>query len=272
MSSSRFHPMSEAYLSIYEGKKRGLWDNIHAKRKRGEPPAKKGDKDYPETLNVEGVEEVDEAMKPGPRQRAMADKMHQQYRKGGGTYSSRDRAHAHNIAVRNEGPGTPGYEKKSTGGKGARFAGYGDRGMGNKAARRMGKEPMRGNTRKEEFEQVDEGSLKQARKNVGASTCWDGYKAKGTKMKNGKSVPNCVKEEYIEYLLEKRFASDLEAAETMYLHMSDLWKQTIDEEKCDSMRGKVDYSKPPQKKGGPYGKSNPTGRNAVDEFMKKKGK
>lgn len=37
--------------------------------------------------------------------------------------------------------------------------------------------------------------LKQARKNVGASTCWDGYKAKGTKKKNGKEVPNCVKEE-----------------------------------------------------------------------------
>ena len=34
-------------------KKKGLWDNIHAKRKRGEPPAKKGDKDYPKTLNVE---------------------------------------------------------------------------------------------------------------------------------------------------------------------------------------------------------------------------
>ena len=37
-------------------------------------------------------------------------------------------------------------------------------------------------------------SLKQARKNVGASTCWDGYKAKGTKKKNGRDVPNCVKE------------------------------------------------------------------------------
>ena len=73
-----------------EGKKKGLWDNIHAKRKRGESPAKPGDKDYPKTLNVEG--------------------------------------------------------------------------------------------------------LKQARKNVGADTCWDGYKAKGTKKKNGKEVPNCVKE------------------------------------------------------------------------------
>ena len=76
--------------SVEEGKKKGLWDNIHAKRKRGEPKAKKGDKDYPKTLNVEG--------------------------------------------------------------------------------------------------------MKAARKNVGASTCWKGYKAKGTKMKGGKKVPNCVKE------------------------------------------------------------------------------
>jgi hypothetical protein len=41
---------------------------------------------------------------------------------------------------------------------------------------------------------MEEG-LKAARKNVGASKCWDGYKAKGTKMKDGKEVPNCVKEE-----------------------------------------------------------------------------
>ena len=27
--------------------KRGLWDNIHAKRKRGEAPNKPGDKGYP---------------------------------------------------------------------------------------------------------------------------------------------------------------------------------------------------------------------------------
>jgi hypothetical protein len=39
---------------LVEGKKKGLWDNIHAKRKRGEKPAKPGDKDYPKTLNVEG--------------------------------------------------------------------------------------------------------------------------------------------------------------------------------------------------------------------------
>jgi hypothetical protein len=40
---------------VKEGKKKGLWDNIHAKRKRGEKPAKPGDKDYPKTLNVESA-------------------------------------------------------------------------------------------------------------------------------------------------------------------------------------------------------------------------
>ena len=133
MTTSRYSLMSEAYLKMYEGKK-GLWDNIHAKRKRGEKPAKPGDKDYPETLNVE------------------------------------------------------------------------------------------------ETEQVDEASLKQARKNVGADTCWDGYKAKGTKMKGGKSVPNCVKEDYIEYLLDNSFAHNLQSAETIFNHMSDQWKDIVTEE------------------------------------------
>jgi hypothetical protein len=33
---------------LKEKKKKGLWDNVHAKRKRGEKPAKKGDDDYPD--------------------------------------------------------------------------------------------------------------------------------------------------------------------------------------------------------------------------------
>ena len=91
--------------SVEEGKK-GLYANIHAKRARGEAPAKPGDKDYP----------AKDAFK--------------------------------------------------------------------KAAK---------TAKKEEVEVTDE-SMAQARKNVGASTCWTGYKAKGTKMKGGKKVPNCVKE------------------------------------------------------------------------------
>ena len=86
----------EVEIETIEEKKKGLWDNIHAKRKRGEAPAKPGDKDYPKTLNVEETETVEEGMK-------------------------------------------------------------------------------------------------KARENVGASTCWDGYEAKGTKKKGGKEVPNCVK-------------------------------------------------------------------------------
>ena len=90
---------------------------------------------------------VDEAMRPGERQKKVAAKVHDP------SASSKTRAVAHNVAVRNDGPGTSGYEKKSTGGKGARFAGYGDQGAGNKARRRAGDEPMRGNRdpRNEEF-------------------------------------------------------------------------------------------------------------------------
>ena len=75
--------------------KKGLYANIHAKRKRGEAPAKPGDEDYP----------AKDAFK--------------------------------------------------------------------KAAK----------TAKKEEVEIEEGSLKQARKNVGASTCWDGYKAKAPRLK-----------------------------------------------------------------------------------------
>ena len=48
-----------------------------------------------------------------------------------------------------------------------------------------------------------EGSMETARKNVGASTCWKGYKAKGTKKKGGKVVPNCVKEDEFHHQKDK---------------------------------------------------------------------
>ena len=37
-------------------KKKGLWANIHAKRKRGERPARPGEKGYPKTLDIETQE------------------------------------------------------------------------------------------------------------------------------------------------------------------------------------------------------------------------
>ena len=100
------HDVEETTPSSVEEGKKGLYANIHAKRARGEAPAKPGDKDYP----------AKDAFK--------------------------------------------------------------------KAAK----------TAKKEEVEVETESMAQARKNVGASTCWKGYKAKGTKMKGGKKVPNCVKE------------------------------------------------------------------------------
>ena len=45
--------VDDSDVKITEEKKKGLWDRIHAKRKRGEPPAKPGDKDYPKTLDID---------------------------------------------------------------------------------------------------------------------------------------------------------------------------------------------------------------------------
>ena len=136
----------EEQSNLGEGKKKGLWDNIHAKRKRGEKPAKKGDKDYPDTLDI---------------------------------------------------------------GEG----------------------------------------MKQARKNVGADKCWDGYKAKGTKKKDGKDVPNCVKEG------KKTFAEFNESA----------WQRKEGKNKAGGLneKGRKSYErenpgsdlKAPQPEGGPRKKS-----------------
>ena len=43
-------------VDVLNEKSKGLWHKIHAKRKRGEKPAKPGDKDYPKSLDV-GEEE-----------------------------------------------------------------------------------------------------------------------------------------------------------------------------------------------------------------------
>ena len=116
--------MKKEETEIAEAKK-GLYANIHAKRKRGEAPAKPGSEDYP----------AKDAFKKAAK---TAKKESVSFELDGVEYV---------------------FEAEET---------------------------------------LEEGSMKQARKNVGASTCWKGYKAKGTKMKGGKSVPNCVKEEEIQ--------------------------------------------------------------------------
>ncbi len=76
--------------------------------------------------------------------------MHDPYVKGG----SKSRGQAHNIAVRGDvSTGDPAIKSRGGGGvEKDKGMGYGDRGAGNKARRRAGQEPMRGNTRTEEVE------------------------------------------------------------------------------------------------------------------------
>jgi hypothetical protein len=63
-----FQKYISEWLELDEGKgKPGLWANIHAKRKRGERPAKPGEEGYPKTLDIE------EAM--SPQQNMDFDKM-----------------------------------------------------------------------------------------------------------------------------------------------------------------------------------------------------
>jgi hypothetical protein len=50
------HDTGEERVVMFGEGKRGLWDNIHAKRKRGEKPAEPGEKGYPKTLKVEEAE------------------------------------------------------------------------------------------------------------------------------------------------------------------------------------------------------------------------
>ena len=47
---------------IAEGKKPGLWDNIHARRKKGLPPKKPGEEGYPKTLDIEEMNNPEEEM------------------------------------------------------------------------------------------------------------------------------------------------------------------------------------------------------------------
>ena len=136
MDDPTLRSLLETYSQMYVAEeteeleeKKGLWDNIHAKRERGERPARPGEKGYPKTLNVEENE-------------------------------------------------------------------------------------------------IEEG-LKQARKNVGASKCWPGKVARGTKMKNGREVPDCkpVKqaEAYdvvLDHLMAEGYATTVEDAEKIMTVLS----------------------------------------------------
>ena len=66
----------QRFKNFDEGKNKGLWANIHAKRKRGERPAKPGEKGYPKTLDIEAVDQTDVAKKRIDREKMTAVGFH----------------------------------------------------------------------------------------------------------------------------------------------------------------------------------------------------
>lgn len=261
-------PTEKAIAEVIIEGKAGLWANIHAKRKRGEAPAQKGDKDYPKTLNVEHHEkdadgkviehEVEAPGTPSSVEEGSAYGITKGSGKAGGAMKDYldkkakkleaaqkkqkpeyrnnpafgDPSHHSNAKSKNEAleMSKKDYDKihkdfKSDDPKNPRTTKYvpgkGTVSMPVKFkesanAATLNNKPSAASSKidtpKEKQSTVDpqcenqrsikakgatpktvvgEG-LKQARKNVGASTCWDGYVAKGTKKKNGKDVPNCV--------------------------------------------------------------------------------
>ena len=83
---------------MVEGKNKGLWANIHAKRKRGEKPAKPGDEDYPETLDIEETKKRDykaEYKKYGSSKKAKKYRAElNKYNRQKGTYGNGDKMDA----------------------------------------------------------------------------------------------------------------------------------------------------------------------------------
>ena len=65
-TSAFYTPSQQGFANvsavIAEGKKPGLWDNIHARRKKGLPPKKPGEEGYPKTLDIEEMNNPEERM------------------------------------------------------------------------------------------------------------------------------------------------------------------------------------------------------------------
>ena len=160
----KFTPVKEAYSSWRNDLSEVMTDDISdkpIKEKKVSNTIKINPK-LGEAIEAMGGElleatEVDEAMMAGPRKDAMAKKINT-------AKSGSDRATAFNLATRNDMGSS--YQKKSTGGKGKRFPGYGDRGAGNKAARRMGKTPMNQGPEKRVTEAVYGGTPKEEPKDT----------------------------------------------------------------------------------------------------------
>ena len=140
--------------------KKGLWDRIHAKRKRGEKPAKPGDKDYPKTLDVgESVEQFDEGK---------IDKSSPMYKEYQELKKMPIKQLRNKVALVNRGDDVKGYDKEGA-----------------------VSEILRAKYGKKKVDKVFGFSEGKNTPNDG-NPCWDTHKKVGTKMKGGKRVNDCV--------------------------------------------------------------------------------
>ena len=77
--------------------------------------------------------------------------------------------------------------------------------------------------KKKKEKKVEEATLATARKNIGRDpkkkSCWDGYKATGTKMKGGKAVPDCKKEGVADAVLSGTYHQIKTGAKLSLIHI-----------------------------------------------------
>ena len=196
-----------------EEKKKGLWDNVHARRKAGKPKRKPGDKNYPETLNVEDVN-CDE------RKKMVADHGALHNKKSDETGGMPRQVAAKNRVGTKQGVDEEVITERQKDSDNQRLSlERGRSNYGKASIRNMRASGTGGNAadpaerlvamdarHKRHFKargvktkgMKEETALDKAKKNIGRDpdkkTCWKGYKAVGTKMKGGKSVPDCQKE------------------------------------------------------------------------------
>ena len=208
--------------AIMGEEKKGLWDNVHARRKAGKPKRKPGDKNYPETLNVEDVN-CDDRKEMAAQHKAVHNKKKDETGGMPATVTAKNRrgqmqgVDEEVITERQKDSdnqrlslerGRSNYGKASirnmrASGKGGNAADPAERLVAMDARHKAHKEKRGVKTKG----MKEETALDKAKKNIGRdpdkTTCWTGYKAKGTKMKGGKSVPNCVKESDIASILAR---------------------------------------------------------------------
>jgi hypothetical protein len=165
---------------------------------------------------MEVYQEICEAMMDGPRKDRIVKKRHDP------DATPRDRATAFNVGVRDDRP----RDKNSTGGKGKRYSDFGDRGFGNKNRRRRGLEPLRGDTRPTQAEQVD------------------------------------LYDIILSHLLDEGYAETKEAAAAIMVNMSEEWREGIVEASAAAQRGLPEPHrlKDINKRAADYMRTTPSGR------------